>query len=72
MSIMAEWNSADSYSTRTSILSAYLNTSTVHDDGVADHLEGGRGMDWVFAGLTGPNRDKLDGLLPGDTIVGIN
>jgi hypothetical protein len=72
MSIMAEWNSTDSYATRTTALATYLNTSTVHDNGVADQLQGGGAMDWVFADLSGPNKDRLDGLRTGDTIVGIS
>jgi hypothetical protein len=70
--IMAEWNSADSYATRTSVLSSYFNTSTVHDDGVSDQINGGGGQDWVFALLSGANQDQLTHLAPNDTVVGIH
>ncbi|HLJ95402.1 MAG TPA: choice-of-anchor Q domain-containing protein [Gemmataceae bacterium] len=65
--ILAEWNSTDSFSTRTRVLGSYFNTSTVHDNGVADHLEGGGGQNWFFASI----QDKLDGNKPGDLVVGI-
>jgi hypothetical protein len=70
--IMAEWNSADSYAMRTSALSSFFNTSTVHDDGVADQINGGGGQDWVFALLSGANQDHLTHLAPNDTVVGIH
>ena len=56
LQIMAEWNSADSFNTRVSKLSAgtgglpILDSTTVFDDGVVDHLVGGPGLDWYFAG----------------------
>jgi hypothetical protein len=55
--VMAEWGSADSYATRLSALSSYLNTSTVHDNyssgkPVADQLLGNAlANDWFFAGV---------------------
>jgi hypothetical protein len=70
--ILAEWNSADSFATRTTALAGYLNTTTVHDDGVADHLGGGGGQDWFFALLRGPGHDKLDGVAPNDSVVNIH
>ncbi len=55
MSILAEWQSADSYATRISKLRSSYNPplalgTTVFDDGAADKLTGGAGMDWLFAG----------------------
>jgi acrosin len=54
MELLAHWQSADSYAARVSVL---RNTwrplvlgSTVFDDGAADRLTGGGGMDWFFAG----------------------
>jgi Ca2+-binding RTX toxin-like protein len=57
--ILAEWSSSDTYSTRLARLagggglngSYVLNTGTVHDNGLADTLSGGPGMDWFFAGM---------------------
>jgi Ca2+-binding RTX toxin-like protein len=55
MSILSEWQSADSYAVRISKLDSGtfpilgLGT-TVRDDGSADRLTGGAGMDWFFAG----------------------
>jgi uncharacterized protein (TIGR03118 family) len=55
LSILAEWNSSDSYATRIDKLRngtgvPALNSSTVVDDGVADGLFGGAGQDWFFKG----------------------
>jgi len=63
--IMAEWGSADSYTTRVNDLlgvsggglngSSLLNTSTVHDNGQADTLSGITSavpIDWFLAGST--------------------
>jgi hypothetical protein len=36
-----------------------LTGATVHDDGVSDELSGGGGLDWYFAQLTGPHKDKM-------------
>jgi hypothetical protein len=69
--ILAQWNSAATFSARTAALAAILNATTVHDNGVADHLEGGGGMDWFFGALSGPNKDKLDGFGNG-LVVGIH
>src|SRR5207245_11398397 len=49
--ILAEWGSTDSYATRIANLMGTLNPSTVHDNGMADNLYGGAGMDWFFAGM---------------------
>jgi hypothetical protein len=72
MTILAEWNSDDSYPTRTSDLSSYLNSDTVHDNEVSDHLAGGTHLDWYFASLSGPHKDKMDTLRSGETVVGIH
>jgi uncharacterized protein (TIGR03118 family) len=56
LQILAEWNSADSFSTRVNKLKngtgglPILNDSTVVDDGVRDLLFGGSGHDWLFDG----------------------
>jgi Ca2+-binding RTX toxin-like protein len=60
--ILAEWSRTDiDYSTRIAHLTGtssgglngnyLLNTSTVQADGSANHLYGGAGLDWYFAGL---------------------
>ena len=43
--------------------------TTVHDDGISDHLEGHGGLDWFFALLAGSNQDKIDGFISGDIEV---
>jgi Ca2+-binding RTX toxin-like protein len=56
LAILAEWTSSDSYATRIDKLRngtgglPALNSTTVLDDGVADHLFGGFGQDWFFKG----------------------
>jgi Ca2+-binding RTX toxin-like protein len=56
LAILAEWNSSDSYATRIDKLTngtgglPALNSTTVIDDGVTDHLFGGPGQDWFFKG----------------------
>ena len=49
--VLAVWASSNTYSTRVNNLRAALlvNGATVFDDGVADTLTGGLGMDWFFA-----------------------
>jgi Ca2+-binding RTX toxin-like protein len=54
MEDLARWQTTDSYATRVSILRAtwhplYFGT-TVFDDGAADQVTGGAGMDWFFVG----------------------
>src|SRR5262249_7606077 len=62
--IMAEWGSADSYTTRLSTLGSLLNTTTVHDNlangvGIVDQLNGNAlANDWFFAGLNDPITGK--------------
>jgi hypothetical protein len=70
MSILAEWQSANSYATRIShILSGGgLNGSnklvfgtTVHDDGNSSTLTGNTGSDWFFKGAHDTITDKATG-----------
>jgi hypothetical protein len=70
--ILTEWNSSSSVAVRTAALASSLNTTTVHDNGIANTLEGGGGQDWFFALLGGPNKDNLMGVAPNDTVVGIH
>jgi autotransporter-associated beta strand protein len=59
--IMDEWTSAADYQTRIGHLrgttpgglngSVVLDATTVHDDLAIDHLHGGSGLDWFFAGV---------------------
>jgi len=72
--IMTEWGRTDlGFSARVSHLLGpaaggtsgglnggyYLNASTVHDDGISDHLEGGNGTDWYFAKLGAHHADNV-------------
>jgi hypothetical protein len=77
LAIMAEWEQADvSYATRVAHLVGggkgknaggglnvpyLLNSSTVHDDGASDELEGGPGTDWFLV--------KTKGVTAKDTIL---
>jgi len=75
--ILAEWNSSDDYATRIARLTGsmsgglngtnYLNSSTVHSNGLADTLQGGAGMDWFFAGMM----DVLFNQKSGETVTPI-
>ena len=68
---MAEWGSADDYFTRIARLTGtmsgglngayFLNTSTVHGNGLVDYLYGGAGLDWYFAGLMDALFNKTSG-----------
>jgi Ca2+-binding RTX toxin-like protein len=68
--IMAEWCRTDeSYAARIGHLGGQaggvngpyvLTGATVHDDAASDSLFGGGGLDWSFAQLTGPHKDKLN------------
>jgi hypothetical protein len=69
--ILAEWNSADSYAARVNALSGYLNSTTVHDNGVANQVDGGGARDWIFALLDGRKKDRLTGVTADDVVVGI-
>jgi Ca2+-binding RTX toxin-like protein len=42
--------------------STFLNSTTVHDDGVRNDLDGGPGMGWFFGGIDGSGNDTEDGL----------
>jgi uncharacterized protein (TIGR03118 family) len=63
LQILGEWNSSDSFETRMMKLSTgagglpILDSTTVIDDGVVDHLVGGPGHNWFFAGV-GDKRSK--------------
>jgi hypothetical protein len=69
--VMAEWGSADSYTTRVNDLqnggglngSSLLNASTVHDNKLVDTLFGttGSAADWFLAGLTDVIKNKKTG-----------
>jgi len=70
-SVLAEWSSNSDYSTRIAHLmgtmsgglngSNFLNATTVHDNGMADTLVGGSGMDWFFAGMTDILKNQASG-----------
>ncbi len=59
LTILQEWQSADDYATRITKIrnggglngTNELNSTTVTDDGVADSLTGGAGLDWFWANL---------------------
>ena len=66
--ILTEWSSGSGYLTRVrnlrtgrgSLGGIRLGANvTVHDDGAQDLMLGGRGRDWFFADLNGPDRDIL-------------
>jgi Ca2+-binding RTX toxin-like protein len=73
-SVLAEWNSSNSYATRITHLTnggglniVLLNSSTVHSNGLADKLYGGAGMDWYFAGMM----DVIFNRTTGETVTSI-
>jgi Ca2+-binding RTX toxin-like protein len=78
MSILAEWQRTDeSYSRRISHIrrtatgglngNASFNASTIRDDGAADALTGGEGLDWFWANQApGGVRDSITDLQPGE------
>jgi len=54
LQILDEWNSSDSFNTRVMKLSSgspKLDSTTVLEDNLVDHLVGGPGQDWFFAGV---------------------
>jgi Ca2+-binding RTX toxin-like protein len=69
--ILAEWGSSDDYLTRIDRLTGsmsgglngayFLNTSTVHGNGLTDYLYGGAGLDWYLAGLVDVLFNKTTG-----------
>jgi Ca2+-binding RTX toxin-like protein len=68
MSFLAEWQSADSYATRISSLRSSWHSlspgTTVFDDGSADQLTGGGGMDWFMTGV----QDSITDYQGGETV----
>ena len=69
-SYLLDWNSATDYATRVSKLSPWLNSSTVHDDAVADTLQGGAGQNWFFADLKVTKQsDKTAGVRKGQVVT---
>jgi Ca2+-binding RTX toxin-like protein len=76
-SILAEWGSTSAYMTRIDHIMGtlsgglngtnFLNSTTVHDNGKADTLMGGTGMDWFFAGMM----DVLKNKTPDETVTTI-
>jgi hypothetical protein len=74
--VLAEWGRTDAdYATRIAHLmnggglngSTVLNTSTVHNDGVANSLYGGPGQDWFFAGVM----DAIFNKASGETVTSV-
>jgi hypothetical protein len=79
--LAAEWDRTDvDYMTRVGHLnggiaggmngSYLLNATTVLDDGAADVLNGGAGLDWIFAHLT-RGGDVVNGQASGEIVTGI-
>jgi hypothetical protein len=68
--ILGEWQSADSYTTRIAKIKAGINGAklvfgtTVLDDGQADRLTGGPGLNWFFKGA----KDRITNLKPGEQV----
>jgi Ca2+-binding RTX toxin-like protein len=69
-SVLAEWTSADDYATRIAHITGslngglntvFLNSNTVHADGQVNHLFGGAGLDWYFAGIMDMIFNKASG-----------
>jgi hypothetical protein len=75
--ILAEWSSGADYATRIAHIigtmpgglngTNVLNSTTVHDNGKADTLIGGTGMDWFFQGMT----DVIKNQASGETVTPI-
>jgi hypothetical protein len=67
--ILAEWQSADSYTTRITKMKAgvgpmfakFVFGTTVHDDGNSSTLTGGLGSDWFFKGAHDTATDEATG-----------
>jgi hypothetical protein len=68
MSILAEWQSADSYATRLGKLRSgsypLALGSTVLDDGGSNRLSGSGGLDWFFKG----SHDSITDLQSGEVV----
>ena len=63
--ILAVWTAPDTYNNRVAALRAgngapKLDATTVMDDGAVDHLFGGPGLDWFFAGPTDVLHGKVN------------
>ena len=71
---LSEWSSTDSYATRTAALASTFNSSTVHDNGKANaiHGDGHAQSDWIFAKLSGSNKDVLSGIGSNDIETAIS
>jgi hypothetical protein len=65
--IRAVWTSSLTYSSQVAGVLGWLGGSAVQDDGGADTLAGGAGLDLFFAGLT----DAVTGLQKGERVVAI-
>ena len=48
---------------------ALLAAATVHDDAVADAVDGGSGLDWLFVRVDEPDRDTAEPAEPGDIVT---
>ncbi len=78
-SLMAEWDSSSSYTTRIAKLryggglngSYVLNSTTVFNDNAIDVLYGGAGLDWFLAHTSGTHKDKIIGSTRGEVITSI-
>jgi hypothetical protein len=68
--ILGEWQSSDSYAVRIAKIKAGVNGAqlvfgtTVFDDGKADRLTGGGGLNWFFKGA----KDRITDLKPGEQV----
>jgi hypothetical protein len=80
--IMAEWGRTDEdFLTRMAHLNGtlgggangatLLTKATVHASGVSDKLSAGSGLDWLFAALSGPDKDVLGSLRRGDVVTAL-
>ena len=67
--IMAAWNSAGTYATRVAQVSAFLNVSTVHDDGEQDMLTGAADADLFYGNLVDGVLDMINDKLPGESAI---
>jgi hypothetical protein len=71
-SITMTWSGPGTFNQRVTALGSVLSTSTVHDDGVEDQLDGGQGPDWIFANVAGPGvNDKIGGKKSNDLVTDI-
>ncbi len=74
-SILTLWNAAPTYAAGIASVSTILTTGptnqTVFNNGVADYLIGGPGLDWYFANTTGQwsQQDVIIGLQRGEVVT---